>query len=154
MIVIENINKHKQHETAVASWLLAEWGTKGSEKYWQDWVAYSQNDDSIFQTFVILDNGKLVGTYGIMPCDLQSRQELGPWVGNLFVDKKYRLNSLKYFSEMQKHFSHMCKLLNLKKVYVYTPHKAIVFIRYGFKFIEFSTDVDGNKISILEKTFK
>lgn len=152
MITIENISKHKQYEQEVAEWLYSQWGfgfEKG-KKYWQDWVASSQNEKSNFQTFIILDDNIPVGTYGLMPCDLQSRQDLSPWVGNLFIHPKYRLKSLLYFSKINQHFKQIKQELNIDKFYIYTKFNPIVYIRYGFKLIDKTTDIEGTKISLLE----
>ena len=153
MIIIENICKHQQYEEIVVNWLYKEWGHKNSYQFWSDWIKYSKDENSTFQTFVISDNGKLVGTYGIMPIDLQSRQDLTPWIGNLFIDYKYRTNSLKYFSALHEHCNTLCRNLNLTKVYVFTPHSSIVFKRYGFKYFESTVTEEGKKINLLFKTY-
>lgn len=150
-IIIKNIKHYKCFEQTVSKWLYDEWGLKGSQKYWDDWVKFSQNENSTFQTYVVLKNNQLIATYGIMPCDLQSRQDLTPWIGNLYIPKEHRKLSLELMPYIFKHSEDEFRKLKLKKVYLFTPHKPIVFKKFGYKFIEFSTDYDGSKISLLEK---
>ncbi len=152
-IIIENINKHKECIKTVAEWCNSEWGTNKGYDFWYDWISNSQQDDTLFQTFVIIRDGVLIGTYGIMPVDLSSRQDLSPWIGNLYIDKPFRKNSLSIFKEIVHHCDETCRKLNLKKVYVYTPHKPIVFKRYGFEYIKPAKLDNGNNVSLLFKTY-
>jgi N-acetylglutamate synthase-like GNAT family acetyltransferase len=152
-IKIDNIKNYKCFENIVAQWLHKEWGYNGNINYWNDWVKNSQDENSLFQTFVIVDDNKLVGTYGIMPIDLQSRQDLFPWVGNLYIDNKNSSKSLLYFLYLNKHLTLLAEKLNISKIYVYTPHKPIVFLKYGFTFIDKTVDIMGEKISLLYKEF-
>lgn len=148
---IANIKHYPQFEEEVASWLNSEWGSKTSLNYWKEWLEYSKDEQSLFQTFVLVEGNKVLATYGIMPCDLQSRQELSPWVGNLFIPKKYRLNSMKYLHEISHHSEQVYRKLNIKKIFVYTPHNPKVFARFGYKFIEYATGPNGERVSLLYK---
>ena len=151
MMEIKNIKQYPEFQTEITKWLNSEWGSKTSLSYWSDWVEKSKDETSLFQTFVLVENGKPVATYGIMPCDLQSRQDLTPWVGNLFIPRKYRMHSMPYLFELFRHSEQIFRNLNMKRVYVYTPHNPKVFQKFGYRFIEFATDHKGGKISLLYK---
>ena len=151
---IKNMKYYPQFEQQVATWLFEEWGLQKSEAFWVDWVKNSQDENSTFQTFVVVENGRLLATYGIMPCDLQSRQDLFPWVGNLFIPKANRLRSLPILLAINKHSEAIFKKLHLKQVYVFTPHPPLLFSRFGYKCFGKTIDYDGTPISLLKKEIK
>ncbi len=148
---IKNIKHYPEFEETVATWLFNEWGLKGSEEYWKEWVKFSQDETSTFQTFVVVEKDKLLATYGLMPCDLQSRQDLFPWIGNLFIPKEHRLKSISILIAIHKHSEKIFRKLKLKTVYVYTPHNPLLFKRFGYKYFGKTIDLDGTKISLLKK---
>jgi GNAT superfamily N-acetyltransferase len=42
------------------------------------------------ETFVLFDGDRAVGTAGLMRSDLESRPDLTPWLGGLFVEPAFR----------------------------------------------------------------
>lgn len=76
----------------VAMWLWETWGTKepNNFNFWYSWVKYSNCDNDIPQTFVCIKDEQIVGTISLWRCDLQSRQDIFPWLGGLYVKKAFR----------------------------------------------------------------
>jgi len=85
-IEIINLTKNNQrHVEVVSNWLWSEWGTENNYVYWKSWVESSTFIDQIPQTFVATDNDNIFGTISLWRCDLQSRQDIFPWLGGLYV---------------------------------------------------------------------
>ncbi|TCJ81938.1 UNVERIFIED_ORG: acetyltransferase (GNAT) family protein [Bacillus cereus] len=65
---------------------------------------------------------KIIGTYALIRNDLNSRQELSPWLACLFVDEKFRGNSIGE------------KLLN---------HGLLEAAKRGYHFLYLTSDLNG-----------
>ncbi len=69
--------------------IYTEWG-KCNPNFWKSWIKSSTKPNGIPSTYVILDDTQYVGTFSLWNCDLQSRQDLSPWLGGIVVDPAYR----------------------------------------------------------------
>jgi N-acetylglutamate synthase-like GNAT family acetyltransferase len=89
---IEKLYPTTENIGVVATWLWENWGTKEPNNYsfWYSWVESSNFENAIPQTFVCIEGGLIVGTVSLWRCDLQSRQDIFPWLGGLYVKKEHR----------------------------------------------------------------
>lgn len=133
-IVIDNLNSQSEYVYVIAEWLYTEWGNHNLN-YWKSWVEHSTQDDDIPKTYALFVNGKIAGTYSLWRCDLQSRQDLFPWFGGLYVDVPYRgkiYNNRKLGEILQEHAISELKKLHYKKVYLFTSKSTKYYIRNGW----------------------
>lgn len=153
IIKIENLKKYPQHIEKVVDWLYSEWGNK-NRNFWEAWVKSSLFDCDIPETFVLLIDEKAVGTYSLWRCDLQSRQDLFPWFGGLFVEKAYR--GKKYCGDklgeiMQRHAFDELKRLGYKDAYLFTERDPQYYLRNGWQYIGKAPDERDSLVSLCSK---
>lgn len=132
----------------VAKWLWSEWGSDGNFNYWKSWVESSTLIDKIPQTFVAIDNNKCLGTVSLWRCDLQSRQDVFPWMGGLYVDVPYR--NMGIGAALQDHVFKIAGNLGHKKLFMFTI-LAEYFERFGWRFVEEIPDETGNMVKLYLK---
>ncbi|HDR4424286.1 MULTISPECIES: GNAT family N-acetyltransferase [Bacillus] len=72
-----------------------EWGEEGGRAFYEDCMTNALTDPNDIPSFYIAKvNDKIIGTYALIRNDLNSRQDLSPWLACLFVDEKFRGNSI------------------------------------------------------------
>lgn len=136
-IIIDCLNNHPKYIETVVNWLYSEWGNN-NYKYWDSWVRSSLQEDDVPQTFIVFVNGKIAGTYSLWRCDLQSRQDLSPWFGGLFVCPDYRgkeYNGEKLGITLQKHAISTLKKLNYQRAYLFTEKDPTYYTINGWRII-------------------
>ena len=71
------------------------WGTEKNRHFYDDAMRHSMNHEkSLPKFYLLLDGEKIVGTYALLSNDLNSRQDLWPWLACLFVEPEYRNRGL------------------------------------------------------------
>lgn len=152
-IVIEELRMRPQYISIVAEWLFKEWGNN-NRNYWINLVQYSVQEHDIPKTYILFINEEIAGTYSLWRCDLQSRQDLFPWFGGLYVDTAYRgkLYSGKKLGEMlQHHAMSELKKINFQKVYLFTSHHPEYYYRNGWIFLCEAPDENDHLVNICYK---
>jgi predicted N-acetyltransferase YhbS len=151
-IQIVNLCECSNYVSTVVNWIYSEWGDNNYE-YWNSWIRSSLSADKIPMTFGIFVDGKLAGTYSLWRCDLQSRQDLFPWFGGLYVHKDYRGNvydGKKLGERMIEHAVVQLKKLGYKKAYLFTEKKPSYYIEHGWKLIDVIPDEKDQMVSLCE----
>lgn len=116
-------------------------------KYWQiEWskdksnMGFVKQKASILKKFstshppfilVAHQDGKFVGTAALFVNDLESRQDLTPWLGGVFVVPDFRGKGVAT-SLIEKVLTH-AKNIGFKKVYLHTEHTAGLYKKLGWK---------------------
>lgn len=152
MIKILPICKNKQYVKECAKLLYDTWGENKENGlyFWETWVSSSfEKTDN--QHYVILNDNDVIGTFAVMHCDLRSRQDLFPWIGNLVIKNKIYKDGFKCFSVLNDFLFDIAKELNCKRFYCYTVHKPAAYIRYGWEVIGEDYDQKGNKITLMHR---
>ncbi|MFE9078259.1 GNAT family N-acetyltransferase [Bacillus cereus] len=100
-----------------------EWGEEGGRAFYKDCMTNALTDPNNIPSFYIvkIDN-EIIGTYALIRNDLNSRQDLSPWLACLFVDEKFRGNSIGE------------KLLN---------HGLLEAAKRGYHFLYLTSDLNG-----------
>ncbi|EJQ13821.1 hypothetical protein IE3_02720 [Bacillus cereus BAG3X2-1] len=100
-----------------------EWGEEGGRAFYEDCMINALTDPNDIPSFYIaIVDDKIIGTYALIRNDLNSRQDLSPWLACLFVDEKFRGNSIG------------AKLLN---------HGLLEAAKRGYKFLYLTSDLKG-----------
>lgn len=155
MLKIIPICADKSLVKACAKLLYQTWGEEkvNGIKFWEKWVEKSK-EGTDNQHFAILNDKKVVGTFAIMHCDLRSRQELFPWMGNLVIDNKNFKEGIRCFALMRDYVYDLAKRLKIKVLYCYTVHNPLPYTRYGWENIGVDYDQHGNKITLMKLEIK
>ena len=101
--------------------LFKEWGnhtTHINRNYWESWVKSSLSKTDVPQTLIGLENDTLVATASLWRCDLQSRQDLFPWFGGLWVKPECRMQGIG--TQMQTVAIEKLRAIGYRAVYLFT----------------------------------
>jgi hypothetical protein len=88
-LITKNIIGVPQYFDDVFSEIYANWGDNNL-KFWRSWIESSISASDIPMTFVVLLDDEFVGTFSLWRCDLQSCQDLFPWLGGIVVKENQR----------------------------------------------------------------
>ncbi len=144
---IKLLSQFKEYESQVISWLWKEWGNEKNYKRYEMIIQHSQDPDNLPQTFVALEEGKVVGTVGLWRCDLMSRQDLFPWLASLYVDPAYRSQGIG--KKLQNFIINYCKDQNYDKVYLYTD-LVDYYETTGWELMDCGWTEDMEKVNIYQ----
>ncbi len=108
----------KEYINCIVDWLWKEWGEKDNRNYWQSWVESSSNSDEIPLTFAAIISGSIVGTISLWRCDLQSKQDLFPWLGGLYIQNNHRHKGIA--TKLIQYACNEAQQLGYKELYLFT----------------------------------
>jgi predicted N-acetyltransferase YhbS len=114
---IKNLNEVPQYFDDVFNEIYSNWG-ENNPKFWRSWIKSSMGKSDIPMTFVVLADGQFVGTFSLWRCDMQSRQDLTPWLGGIVVKKDKRGHGIGLF--IQQEALGIIKTLGYKCAYLFT----------------------------------
>lgn len=90
---IELLADHPTLVDVIARWHYDEWGQLRSDRTYREWsdrIAERVRRDGIPTTFVAFDGGVPIGTSMLVEHDLDTRPDLTPWLGGVYVRPEYR----------------------------------------------------------------
>lgn len=117
----------------VAKYWQAEWASNKSE------AGFIKQRNSILKKlnadnppFIILahEDGNFVGTAALFTNDLESRPDLSPWLGGVFVLPKYRGKGIA--SSLINQVMTQAKKIGYQKIYLHTEHTAGLYEKLGW----------------------
>lgn len=149
-IVISPLKNYPEYISPVVDWIYQEWGNNNPH-YWDSWIHSSLNSSGIPITYVVLIDKKLVGTFSLWRCDLQSRQDLFPWFSALYVDPQFRsklYNGKKISSTILEFALEELKRLDYHQVFLYTGKKPDFYERNGWYSIGTSFDESDHLVTL------
>lgn len=155
-IRIEKLYDNQKYIKTVVNWLYSEWGD-GNYNFWDSWIRSSIAPEGIPQTYVAFVDGMIAGTYSLWRCDLQSRQDLFPWFGGLFVDQNFRgktYNGAKLGEIMLNDSYDRLKNLGYTQVYLFTEKSADYYIRNGWNVICDAPDEKDRPVRLCVREIK
>lgn len=117
MIRTVNLTEAPQYFDNVFESLYREWG-EGNPNFWKSWIRSSNRTNGIPATYVVLSNEHYAGTFSFWNCDLQSRQDLYPWVGGVVVDPAFRRKGIGLF--IQKEAKRLLREQGIGQAYLFT----------------------------------
>lgn len=62
-----------------------QWGNENNYKFYEDAILHSFNSLDIPKFYVMVEEAEIIGTYALLRNDLNSRQDLYPWLACLYV---------------------------------------------------------------------
>ena len=104
------------------------------ESVYRDCIFHSLTTDSPLPRWYLLlhGNGEIVGSFGLIANDFNSRQDLWPWIAALYVEESERGQSLG--GKMLAHGVLESKRLGFSKLYLTTDHIGY-YEKYGFTYV-------------------
>jgi GNAT superfamily N-acetyltransferase len=83
------------------------------------------------ETFVLFDGDRPVGTAGLMRSDLESRPDLTPWLGGLFVEPAFRARG--HATALVRHVEDFARAALVPVLWLYTLHAEGLYLRLGWQ---------------------
>ncbi len=146
-IVFSNVSECLEVRETIAGWLWGFWGNSRNYEFYHSLVAHAKIDD-IPMIYVAFINNEPVGTVGLLQADLFSRQDLFPWMANLFVLPEYRSRSIG--SALQDFILTKAKEMGYNAIYIYTPLIGY-YEKKGWEYMGDEMDRDGEMVRIYKK---
>lgn len=150
MIKIEFLADFSEYITTVAGWIYEEWVDKEKRTVEEEIkrVAANCNRDTIPLTIVATNNNECAGTATIFKNDLKTMPELEPFLGALYVDKKYRNKGIG--GKLIKGVIEISKGLGYKKIYLRTETASDYYAKRGWALVCETKDEKDEPTSVLE----
>lgn len=107
------------------------WGNEDNYKFYEDAMIHSCNTASdIPRFYVAVEEGNIIGTYALLRNDINSRQDLCPWLACLFVDEEHRGNEIG--SKLLEHGLNEAAIKGYNTLYLTTDLEGY-YEKYGWK---------------------
>ncbi len=146
-IVFSNITEHPELQDTIARWLWGFWGNPRNYVFYRSLVSHSKVD-GLPMTYVAYLDDKPVGTVSLLRTDLFSRQDLFPWMADLFVLPECR--SMGIGSALQDFILAKAKELGSREVCLYTPLVGY-YEKKGWVYLGDEMDRDGEVVRVYKK---
>ena len=136
-ISIDFLGNHQEYIEEVADIWTNEWSQDRDFRTPEEKIARFKSRLSTKQPpFILLafEGDVLVGTAALLLTDLDSRKDIGPWLGGVLVKKKYRgsgVASMLIGSVVEE-----AKALGFKKLYLHTETAQGLYEKLGWTYLE------------------
>ncbi|KPB04140.1 GNAT family N-acetyltransferase [Bacillus sp. CHD6a] len=126
-----------------------QWGSEENFKFYEDAILHSATTSSdIPRFYVAVEEGEIIGTYAILRNDLNSRQDLCPWLACLYVAEKHRGKGIG--AKLLDHGLSEAAEKGYENLYLTTDLENY-YERYGWKNSGIVYGADGGSIKLYEK---
>jgi len=146
-ITFASLDDHPELKDLVARWLWSFWGAPGNFDFYRSMTEHCSKDDFPFM-YVAFADGKPVGTVALLRADLFSRQDLFPWMGDLFVPSEHRSKGIG--SALQDYVLKEAKKQGFNQVYLETPLNGY-YEKKGWEFVCEDMERDCSVVRIYKK---
>ena len=149
-VIIKNLADYPEHVPLISKWLWQEFGKKHGRTLKETTYRTEHSlTKKCPQVLVAFYGNHPVGTVTLRGSDHPYRPDLSPWLGSLFVLKKYR--NLRIGTYLQQALLKTAKKQKFKKIYLITELKNY-YGKNGWKFLESSLYTNGKTIDIYKHT--
>lgn len=147
-IVFSNISECPEVQETIARWMWGFWGNPRNYEFYHSLILHSKTDE-IPMVYAAFLGGNPVGAVALLRADLFSRQDLFPWMADLFVHPEYRSRGIG--SALQDFILSKAKELGYPAIYLYTPLIGY-YEKKGWEYMGDEMDRDGEIVRIYKKT--
>lgn len=151
---VESIADHMDLIDTIAQWQWADWGQSYPDWSPTSWAAHLRKftlRDRIPTTYVAFDRDELLGSVALVEHDIMTRQDLTPWVSNVYIKRSRRGQGVG--GALVQHAVDKASEMGIRQLYVYTrtdtTHPVRKFYtKFGWRHFEDDRH-EGWPISIL-----
>ncbi len=136
-----------EQKDLVARWLWSFWGAPGNFAFYRSMTEHCRKDDFPLVYVAFMDDTP-VGSVALLRADLFSRQDLYPWMADLYVPPEHRGKGIG--SSLQDFVLAEAKRQGFDRIYLYTPLKGY-YEKKGWEFVCEEIDRDCSIVRIYEK---
>lgn len=124
------VHEHPYLLDSAVQYFWEKWGSGENFTFYQDCMIHSGNtDDGIPRFYAAIQDEEIIGIYALIRNDLNSRQDLQPWLACLYIDPGSR--GQKLGSSLLDHAIEEAAKLGFKKLYLQTDLKGY-YEKYGW----------------------
>jgi N-acetylglutamate synthase-like GNAT family acetyltransferase len=105
--------------------------------------------DEIPRFYVAVEDEKIIGTYALIRNDLNSRQDLHPWLACLYVDPAYRGKAIG--SKLLEHAISETARKGYPRLYLTTDLEGY-YEKYGWSHVSVAYGLSGGSVKVYEKS--
>jgi GNAT superfamily N-acetyltransferase len=146
-IEFSSLADNPELKDVIAQWLWSFWGAPGNFDFYRSMTEHCKKDD-IPAVYIAFIDDVPVGTVALLRADLFSRQDLYPWMADLYVPAEHRNRGIG--SALQDFVLAEAKKLGFDEIYLYTPLKGY-YEKKGWKFFCEEMDRDCQIVRIYRK---
>ncbi|MNW36524.1 N-acetylglutamate synthase [compost metagenome] len=148
MIQIFDIREKPELLTEAVDYFWKQWGSDSNFNFYRDCIERSCETQSNIPRFYIaaVDN-KIIGSYALLRSDLNSRQDLFPWLACLFVEPEFRGKNIG--TQLQNHAIDQVRLKGYEKLYLCTD-LTDYYERNNWRYIGKGYSISGDETKIYE----
>jgi GNAT superfamily N-acetyltransferase len=129
-----------------------EWGNEHNYKFYQDCMIHScKTEDEIPSFYIALIDDYIVGTFALIRNDLNSRQDIYPWLACLYVLPEHRGKEIG--SRLLKHAIEETSRKGFENLYLSTDLEGY-YEKYGWRHKGEVFGVSGGSLKIYTKSTK
>lgn len=148
MQIVELKEKNSLFEKAVKLF-WQEWGNENNYTFYEDAMIHSlSNSSDLPRFYVALEDEAIIGTYALLRNDLNSRQDLCPWLACLYVKEEYRGREIG--SKLLQHSLKEASKKGYDKLYLSTDLDGY-YEKYGWRNSGVVYGASGGSIKLYEK---
>lgn len=141
---ISCVAEHPELHDLIAGWLWSFWGNPHNHGFYRSLVARG-NDVDFPLIYVAFHEGTPAGTVALWRADLLSRQDLYPWLADLYVAPGFRSKGIG--SALQDFALEKARALGYPALYLYTPLQGY-YEKKGWKLIGEEIDKEGEPVRV------
>lgn len=91
MVKIIDVRDQIQLMDKAVDFFWKQWGAESNFHFYRDCIVQScQTESDVPRFYLAMDGETIIGSYALLRSDLNSRQDLTPWLACLFVEPDYR----------------------------------------------------------------
>lgn len=148
-VQIVNLADRMEYLEEVSEWFWHEWGKYQTKENMKYTTIHTTQQDRVPLTYIALSGDRLVGTVAIWTNDLRCRQDLFPWMTNLFVREDMRIHGVDIL--LQNRIIEVVQLLGIKKLYLISTDDNEYYEKTGWTFMETAPLIMGDMTKIYYK---
>lgn len=148
---MEIIKLYKGHELfdEAVNVFWKQWGTEENVDFYKDCMVHSfDSTDGIPSFYMAVKKQEIIGTYALIRNDLNSRQDLHPWLACLYVDPDHRGKAIG--SQLLEHALAEAAGKGFDHLYLSSDLEGY-YERYGWKHSGETYGVSGGSIKVYKK---
>lgn len=151
--MIFDLKDKAEHIPALAAWHHDEWSYLNPGGSIEKRIEKMQNYlsvDPVPSMFVWVEEKNVIGSAGILACDMDTKLELTPWLASVYV-KKDRRNEGIGTALVRKVMSH-AKEMGCDELFLFTPNKEKFYRNIGWQTIS-KEEYRGEMVTVMKIGF-
>lgn len=119
MLPIIDIRDKKELFNEAVNYFWKQWGSDSNYNFYKDCMEQSCiTGEDVPRFYILIDSDRIIGAYALLRSDLNSRQDLTPWLACLYVEPGHRGKGIGAL--LQNHALEESRRLGYKKLFLCT----------------------------------